>query len=148
MKELNSKNLLDLAKKLGIKINEIYCRDEKIKIIDGCYIINLDTKRIMIGTHWTAFYKKNKIFYFDSYGMPPPQELLLKFKLLHDKVYYNDIVYQKIGSNTCGYFSIYFLFCMVNHVTPYQFLYKVLNPFNITYNEKLLKNIFNLSVIV
>ena len=31
---------------------------KKIKIRNGCYIINLDSKRVMIGTHWTAFYKK------------------------------------------------------------------------------------------
>ncbi len=144
MKELSTDEILKICNKLGFKINGIYCRDEIFTIRNGCYVINMDSKKNMIGTHWTGIFKNNNtIYYFDSFGMMPPDEITRKLIKSSINVYYNDLVYQNIISNSCGYFVILFLFYMKNKISYYNFLYNVLKPFNINYNEKLLKKIFN-----
>ena len=53
------------------------------KIKDGAYIINLDEYKD-VGTHWIAlFCNKNKIIYFDSFGVEhTPKEIK---KLIRNK---------------------------------------------------------------
>lgn len=70
------------------------------------------------GTHWVAYYKKNKkILYFDSYGdLRPPRELLLYF--LSDgrknSIQYNYISYQSYNSYVCGHHCLIFLYNQCN----------------------------------
>ena len=143
MKDLTTEDLLYIAGKLGFKINGVYCRDDKYKIKNGCYIINLDSNKIMEGTHWTAFYKDgNTINYFDSFGFPPPEDTLKQLKNNCTNGFYNDIEYQSLNTNTCGLFCIYFLLCMVNKYSFYDFLYNVLQPFKTSYNEDLIHKLF------
>ena len=59
------------------KINKIISRDEipcHTKI--GCCVVNFDDC-IGVGTHWVVMHIASKmIYYFDSYGLNPPQELI------------------------------------------------------------------------
>ena len=89
-------------------------------------IYNLD-KHDQPGSHWVASYfdfKKGKILYFDSVGLPPPKMIMsflermkedcinyyLNFFNKHKKVeiYTNDKRYQ-FGNSECGVFSMYFI---------------------------------------
>ncbi len=81
-----------------------------------CAVINLEP-RSQGGTHWTSFAVINsQSYYFDSYGTPPPDNLL-KF-LKTEKEYAegcgviqsNAIVVQKPGSTNCGALSLFVLF--------------------------------------
>ena len=73
---------------------------------DGMYIINLDDSTGP-GTHWVALISdiSDKAIYFDSFGLPLPQEILD----VHDEWCYNDSQFQDERSVLCGYCCLYFL---------------------------------------
>ena len=51
------------------RFNGVYSRNNLPKIIKhGAYVINLD-EYAGVGTHWIALYVKNKVIYFDSFGV-------------------------------------------------------------------------------
>ena len=79
--------------------------------------------------------------YFDSFGMPPFQELVdhakkKKLILLHQN---NQI--QNINTTTCGYFCLYFLNEM-NKGKSYYDLLKVFDIHDTIKNEKFIENHF------
>ena len=59
--------IYDVLKKLNLECT-ISMRDDLI--FGNCGIINLHPTK---GTHWVCFINN---FYFDSYGCPPPQNIL------------------------------------------------------------------------
>jgi len=95
------------------------------------YIINLDNTN-GIGTHWTCLSTfDNYIYYFDSFGLPPPT-IIKKFtnSIGEKKLYYNDYQYQSENSTICGWFCIGWLHHLYNCIimglpldeTIYRFL--------------------------
>ena len=62
------------------RFNGVYSRDNlPNKIKDGAYVINLD-EHVDVGTHWIAlFCNKNKIVYFDSFGVEHIPEEIKEF---------------------------------------------------------------------
>ena len=62
------------------RFNGVYSRDNlPNKIKDGAYVINLD-EHADVGTHWIAlFCNKNKIVYFDSFGVERIPEEIKEF---------------------------------------------------------------------
>lgn len=45
--------------------------------MNECGIINLADSKDLEGTHWTCYFKKEwKVYYFDSYGIQPPIEIV------------------------------------------------------------------------
>lgn len=75
-------------------------------------IINLDSSA-NIGTHWTAYVKKNKsVFYYDSYGnLKPPSEIVDYFNSAGKvKIHYNYDTHQRFHSSNCGQLSLNFLY--------------------------------------
>ena len=68
--------------KIDDRFDGVYAKDEITKDMiksKRSYIINLDNS-IGNGTHWTCFYYyRNKIEYFDSYGLKPPQFIASNF---------------------------------------------------------------------
>ena len=96
----------------------------------------------MSGSHWVATYvKDNVINYFDSFGMPPFQEMVnhakrKKLTLLHQN---NQI--QNLHTSTCGYFCLYFLNEM-NKGNPYHDLLKVFNIHDTMENERFINHYF------
>ena len=64
----------------------------------------------MSGSHWVATYvKDNVINYFDSFGMPPFQELVNHAKRKNLTLLHQNNQIQNIKTTTCGYFCLYFL---------------------------------------
>lgn len=78
-----------------------------LKIYDKMvFIVNYDTSNKQ-GSHWVGIVKINTIvFHFGSYGIPPLQEILDKFKR-NNKIYYNDIAVQLDNSRICGNLTLY-----------------------------------------
>ena len=62
------------------RFNRVYSIDNlPNKIKDGAYVINLD-EHADTGTHWIAlFCNRNKIVYFDSFGVEHIPEKIKKF---------------------------------------------------------------------
>ena len=140
---MSNYDLLQWCEYLNIPIKDVLSRDENTKhnYMQALFIYNLEPS-YMNGSHWVATYVKNGIVnYFDSFGMPPFQELVdhvkkKKLILLHQN---NQI--QNINTTTCGYFCLYFLNEM-NKGTSYYDLLKVFNIHDTMKNEKFIENHF------
>ena len=82
------------------------------KIKDGAYVINLD-EYADVGTRWIAlFYNRNKIVYFDSFGVEHIPEEIKEFteEFPGNKTIKTNIFrVQANDSVMCGYFCIGFI---------------------------------------
>ena len=67
-----------------------------------CLVLNID-RSSNDGTHWTClFVSDNKCLYFDSYGFPPPIEVLEYFRNVKNR-YYNTFRVQNLdGGKASG----------------------------------------------
>lgn len=126
----SSNELKEIANRYGIKLDGIYARD----LYDGSNnaIINLDDSKNK-GSHWVCVHKN---IYFDSYGLPPPLEIL-KFK---PKIKYNKKQIQAMDSDYCGQYCLYFLWCMQNGMSLNEF--KKLFSYDSKNNLRILKELF------
>ena len=71
-------DLLEWAQYLKIPLKNVLSRDQKVphNHQSGLFIYNLEPA-YMSGSHWVATYVKDKVInYFDSFGMPPFQEMV------------------------------------------------------------------------
>lgn len=111
-------DLQKLAQKYNINlpISNIVTKDKIREAIDyetnnkQFFIINLDSMDANFsgGTHWVALYinaKKSIAYYFDSFGIQPPEEIKNIFEIIG----YNTFQVQKIKSTLCGEYCIQFL---------------------------------------
>ena len=107
----------------------------------GCYVVNLDDS-FGIGTHWVAMHISSKvIYYFDSYDLNPPQELINLSVKMKKQYIFNNTQYQHLYSVLCGYYCIYF----INERHNGRSYYNVIKPFSIRdheYNERFIVNYF------
>ena len=88
-KPLSNLEIIDAAKKLSLDgFRGVFLRDtlpKKAKL-NECGILNLDSSS-SDGTHWAMWFKKGKDkFYFDSYGVQPPSEMIVYLK---SPIFYN-----------------------------------------------------------
>ena len=110
---------------LGVKtfVGSFY--KDKLPVIKKghCCIINLDDSYSgRGGTHWTCFYNMGaKNYYFDSYGLPPPEQIAGKYKNIH----YSNNQYQDDTAVTCGYYCIYLLHELDKGTDFYDILYEM-----------------------
>lgn len=88
----------------------VFSRDElptHLKNKNGYYILNLDSVK-GDGTHWTSFVVGNDFcHYCDSFGYPPPEEVLNFCK--ERKITFNPLDFQSLTSELCGLFAVNFL---------------------------------------
>ena len=64
----------------------------------------------MSGSHWVATYVRDKVInYFDSFGMPPFQEMVDHAKGKNLTLLHQNSQIQNLMCSTCGYFCLYFL---------------------------------------
>lgn len=89
-------------------------------LLNGSGVLNLDDSTGP-GTHWTAWYG---VVYFDSYGLPPPEEFLDKTR--GREVEYNDLNIQRIHDPPfCGHLCLAFLEAMYDGEDPTKFALKL-----------------------
>ena len=114
------------------------------KIKDGAYIINLD-EYADVGTHWIAlFCKKNKIVYFDSFGVEHIHEEIKEFIVEfpgNKKTKANIFRIQENNSIMCGYFCIGFIDFMLagKELTDYTNLF---SPHDFKKNDNIILSYF------
>ena len=80
-----------------------------------CGILNFNTAD-QSGSHWVCWYKsQNDRFYFDSFGEPPPSELLNYLKTYEEIVDHSQVIrqsavtVQRYQSNECGSLCLFVL---------------------------------------
>ena len=88
------------------RFNSVFSRNNlPKKIKDGAYVINLD-EYVDVGTYWIAlFWNRNKIFYFDSFGVEHVPEEIKEF-VENNNIKANIFRVQTNDSVMCGYFCI------------------------------------------
>ena len=86
------------------RFNGVYSRDNlPNKVKDGTYVISLD-EHADVGAHWIAlFCNKNKIVYFDSFGVEHIPEEIKEF-IGNKNIKANIYRVQSNNSIMCGYF--------------------------------------------
>lgn len=123
VKELGIKNFIGVLSIDGLPFEEIRKPSMHQKTTIAC-IVNLDSQTGP-GTHWVSFRcvinnrNGSNIFeYFDSYGLPPPKEIIKFYKELdkgiqlvssHDLFFWNRDELQDFDTVTCGWWCLYFL---------------------------------------
>ncbi len=111
LKTTSSKDIENIAKFYGLKLNGVYSKDQLPKEINnGCYVVNMQDHNKGNGTHWVCFFKSKHSMYFDSFGLLPPQQI--------DKALgnyeYNCEQIQSYKSDACGYYCLAVLILLKN----------------------------------
>ena len=106
-------------------------------------IINLDDDE---GTHWVACFHGDYIEYFDSFGLPPPNNVLNMMKRMNKKALYCTSQIQEATSTFCGYFCMYYIKKTKQDVPIYDILYqfKQLSPLQEGEGNDILRKYFSL----
>ena len=144
-KPLSNIDLMRWCKYLKINIKGIYSRDDHMSKRHSPCIINLDTYE-SIGSHWVCCipgHKKDNLWYYDSFGMPYPNE----FKIRAEKdgikqILYNSTQYQHIKSVLCGYYCLYFLHQALVYDKEYLDILMPLSMTDTMHNERFISNYF------
>ena len=90
------------------RFNGVFSRNNLPKTIkNGAYVINLD-KYKNTGTHWVVLFVKNKVIYFDSFGVEHTPEEVKKF-IGNKDIKTSMFRIQAYNSIMCGYFCILFI---------------------------------------
>ena len=137
-------DLLDWCKYLKIPIKNVLSRDQTVphqhKL--ALFIYNLEP-HYMSGNHWVTTYVRNgTINYFDSFGMPPFQELVNHAKEKNLTLLHQNGQIQNLYTTACGYYCLYFLNEMHKGV-DYFHLLQVFDT-DTKENEKFIENYFKL----
>ena len=138
-------DLINWCKYLNIPINDVLSRDQNVphNHKQALFIYNLEPS-YMSGSHWVATYVKNGVVnYFDSFGLPPFQEILNHTRKRNLTLLHQDNQIQNIMTTTCRYFCLYFLNEM-NKGKEYFDLLKVFDVNDTMKNEKFIGNYFKI----
>ena len=104
-------DLLDWCQYLEIPLKNVLSRDQKVAHNHtlGLFIYNLELAYLS-GSHWVATYVNDKVVhYFDSFDMPPFQEMVDHAKKKNLTLPHKNSQIQNLYTTTCGYFCLYFL---------------------------------------
>ena len=108
-------------------------------------IVNLDNNDGP-GTHWTLIYNRPSdhkyVYYFDSYGVAPPEEVQKYLKTSRKTIEYNSSQLQNILSTMCGFFCCYIAKELSIGRPFYDVLYD-LSQIDRSKNDAFLKSYFN-----
>ena len=106
-KPLSNLEILDVARKISIPgFRGAFVRNRLPNKVNKneCGILNLDDY-YGSGTHWVAWFKRGEEkYYFDSYGVQPPGELM---RYLKSPVVYNNERFQPTNEVFCGHLCLY-----------------------------------------
>ena len=143
--ELTNFEIMDICKRLNIKLNGIYMKDQlkKLPAKNGCYIINMSDSN-EAGTHWIALYIKNKnAICFDSFGIAPPDEIILWLERVKN-VSYSKKQLQDIANSACGWYCILFLYICSNSddepMKIIKYIQSLFSPNKLNKNASILYN--------
>ena len=141
---LSNIDLLYYAELLEIPyFKGVYMRDQLPRPTSNefpeCGVMNFNTSK-QAGVHWTCWYRDNagRRFYFDSFGLNVPTELLKYLKSeeeyisKREVIRRNDVVVQHINTTECGRLCLFVLDCLSQRV-PYD---EILQTLKLRYDEQ------------
>ena len=109
---LNYVERLKIPYFVGVKMRDELTSNPKV---NECGILNFNT-HWQLGSHWTCWYKRGKDrYYFDSFGEPPPIELVqylktsIEIKKHIPTIKCNALTVQHDQSEECGSLCLYVL---------------------------------------
>lgn len=145
---LSNFDIEELSKRLNIKIVGCFLKNElPEKCKNGNYIINMDSSYSgKNGTHWTLLMCRESIcLYFDSFGIPPPKEVLTFIRQKYKQHYWNNEIIQNIKSQLCGYFCLALIKYVKNSKDMLMSSQNFINMFddNTKLNDNILKKYIN-----
>ena len=151
---LSNTDVQELCENYGVQLDAVVMKDE-LKYIqprNGNFIINLESSTecddTHCGSHWILAVIKNKnCFYFDSFGVLPPTEVIDFCKRIPDSTLgYNKKHIQHIDADTCGWYCLGLLIYIKRFKIPNIFMasggYLKLFSDESEDNNKILKNYF------
>ena len=95
----------------------------------------------MNGSHWIATYVPDRVInYFDSFGMPPFEEMVNHAKRKNLTLLHQNQQIQNLYTSTCGYFCLYFLNEMHKNGDYFDLLQVF--SFDTNKNEKFIENYY------
>ena len=96
------------------------------------------------GSHWVAVVRQpSGLYYFDSFGYPPPLKILKTLKNTSKTFYYSIPEYQKFSSDNCGEFCVDFLTRALGGMPAHLVTKRTFLPHPSSYNEREATNFFN-----
>jgi len=108
---LSNFEIIDICNKLKIKnFKGVFMRDalNELKTSKNESLVLNHDDSSSGGTHWTCLFIKNGVaFYFDSFGLNPPLEIIDYCKGLER--YYSTFKIQEYNEVICGHYSIFVL---------------------------------------
>ena len=142
---LSNHDLLKWCRHLGIPIDKggVLSRDQTVPHNHkmALFIYNLEPS-YMGGSHWVSTHVKNgEINYFDSFGLPPFQEIVNHAKKKNLTLIHQNNQIQALNTMTCGYFCLYFLNEMNKGVSYFDLL-QVFDVHDTEKNEKFIERYF------
>ena len=123
------------------RFNGVFSRNNlSLKIKDGAYVINLD-EYADVGTHWIAlFCNRNKIVYFDSFGVEHVPAEIKEF-IGNQNIMANIFRVQANNSVMFGYFCIGFIdFMLVGK--KWTEITNLFSPYDFEKNDKIIVSYF------
>ena len=140
MSILSNFDIEDIMKSLKVPLICCVSKDELPNHLkNGSYVVNMASSDHE-GTHWVAFVvDKRKAYYFDSFGEPPPIDVLNFLNGCTD-MYLSRAEIQNINSECCGWYVVAFLHYMYKHKNKIAALEQFLNMFkrDVTKNATIL----------
>ena len=142
---LSNHDLLKWCRQLKIPIDKggVLSREQTVPHNHkmALFIYNLEPS-YMSGSHWVATHvKSGKINYFDSFGLPPFQEIVNHAKKKNLTLIHQNNQIQALNTTTCGYFCLYFLNEM-NKGSSYFDLLQVFDVHDTMKNERFIERYF------
>lgn len=138
--ELSNFDIINICKELKIDLKDVMAKDIFKKVLLGNYIFNLENHE-QDGSHWVALILlKENCFYFDSFGIVPPEDMYHLLTKNYKKVYYNKVCIQNLKSILCGWYCIYFIYFMTTHNKDDNDYIKKFEEFIYLFNNNTSKN--------
>lgn len=112
---LSDRDLIFLNTAFNLRINHIGVQNEFItkRANQGNYIININSGGM---GHWVALnIKGDEATYFDSYGIPPPPQVIKFIKSNKLKMTWNINDIQDYAGIECGFYCVAFIHYMNTH---------------------------------
>ena len=108
----------------------------------GAYIINTDHSQGP-GKHWVCvwFDGQGEAEYFDSFGLPPTLEPVLRFIQRNSRRFrYSDRLCQNLLSSACGFYVMYYVL-MKSRGARLSRVQQVFNPYQLRANDNRVRSL-------
>lgn len=120
-----------VCKRYHIPLNGVFMKDELQELRHGYFVINLNSSWEN-GSHWCALVcDKRECIWFDSFGAPPPEEIMELLRKYYTKIHFNGWIVQNINNQSCGYYCIVlFMYLQLHRYEKKSIVQKVANYVN------------------